>query len=251
MATMDLRLILTIVPLLFAAPACTDPGSSEDDSSGETGSTSTSTGETGSASMSADEDGSSSMTVDSTGTDSGNPEPPSLESCMEQTAISLDCDESSRFQYVAFGDVLGCSGSRSATQEELVRFTFSLDEVIDTVPQIRSIRVVNSDIAGDTRFEASAPTPVSLPEVPSEITEWAGDLVSDPPGLFGVAGAEASVSLDAVPDFDQLSNMEMVSGTFEIVGGSVTTVGSPVEEPNVQVFGCFMAPGELHAVETD
>lgn len=238
---MNLRLILTIVPLLLAAPACTDSGSSEDDSSGETGSTSTST----------EEDGSSTITVESTGTDSGSTEPPSLERCMEETAISLDCDENSRFQYVAFGDVLGCSGGSSFTQEELVRFTFSFDEVIDAVPQIRSIRVANSNIAGDIRFEASAPTPVPLPEIPSEITDWTGDLLSDPPGLLDIAGGEASVSLDGVPSFDQLSNMETVLGTFEIVGGSVTNVGSPVEESNVQVFGCFMAPGQLHTVETD
>jgi len=178
-------------------------------------------------------------------------EPLSLEFCMQETGIDLDCGDESRFQYVAFGDVLGCGGSSSFTQEEVLRFTFSLDAVVDRVIQVQSLRLVGSAVRSDTRLEATGAAPVPLPDFPATYMAPAADLLSSPPGLFDVLGAQGTITLDAVPTTDDLDAGATVTGTFELTGGAVTNIGNPVDDPSVQVFGCFAAPGEAHPIELD
>lgn len=225
--------------LLIPAAAC-GSGSSAESSSGDTGSSATDTVD----------EASDTMVADSTAAPTGSSGPVTLEQCMEETAIALDCSPTSRLQYIIYGDVYGCGGL-GGSSEAIARFTFSLEEVVDTVPQIRSIRVVNSHGGGETLFEASAPDPVPLTELQPELSGWTGDLLSFPPGILELEGGEASVSLDAVPTYEQLSDMELVSGTFEVVGGALTSLASPVDDPGVRAVGCFMAPSQIHAIESD
>lgn len=210
--------------------------------------------ETGASPTSTGTDGSSSSTavVDDTGSSGSGDEPPSLERCMEETSIALDCGEGSRFQYVVFGDVLGCGGTASYTQEELVRFTYSLDEIVEGVIQIQGLRVVNSPVEAEARFEARAPAAIALPELPLQIEGWTSDLHALPLGIFDIEGGQASITLDAIPTQEQLDAGGMVvSGTFEVTGGAVTNLGASVDDPGVHAFGCFAAPAESHAVELD
>lgn len=234
----------TVGLLLVTAGLGCDPGDTGDETgdsqASETGSSPTTTGDDASGTAVADD------------TASGGGEPPSLEQCMEQTGIALDCGEGSRFQYIVFGDVLGCGGTASYTQEELVRFTYSIGEIVDGVLQIQSLRVVTSPVESQNRFEALAPAPIALPELPLEIAGWTGDLHALPPGIFDLEGGQATVTLDAIPTQEQLdAGGVMVTGTFEVVGGAVTNLGASVDDPGVHAFGCFAAPAESHAVELD
>lgn len=172
---------------------------------------------------------------------------PSLEGCMDATAIELDCGEDSRFQYVSFGDTLGCGGFSSFTQDEVVRFAFSLDDVVDGVIQVQSLRISTSE----TLLEAFADVAVPLPEFPQTLDASNANLMSDPPGLFEVLGAEGTIALDTVPTMEDLDATAIVSGTFEFRGGAVTSIGQAVDDPGLQVHGCFYAPAESHPVELD
>jgi hypothetical protein len=208
--------------------------------------------ETGASPTSTSTDGSSTAVVDDTGSSSSGDEPPSLERCMEETAIALDCGEGSRFQYVVFGDVLGCGGTASYTEEEIVRFTYSLEESVEGVIQIQGLRIVNSPVEAENRFEGRAPAAIALPELPLQIMGWTSDLHALPLGIFDLEGGQASITLDAIPTQEQLDvGGTVVSGTFEVTGGAVTNLGASVDDPGVHAFGCFAAPAESHAVELD
>jgi hypothetical protein len=212
----------------------------------ETGTSPTSTSTDGST------DGSTTAIVDDTGSASSGDEPLSLERCMEETGIALDCGEGSRFQYVVFGDVLGCGGTASYTEEEIIRFTYSTGEIVGGVFQIQGLRVVDSPVEAENRFEGRAPAAIALPELPLEIAGWAGDLHALPPGIFDIEGGQATITLEAIPTQEQLDvGRTVVSGTFEVMGGAVTNLGASVDDPGVHAFGCFAAPAESHAIELD
>lgn len=208
--------------------------------------------ETGTSPTSTSTDGSSTAVVDDTSSSSSAGEPPSLEGCMAETGITLDCGEGSRFQYVVFGDVLGCGGTASYTQEEIVRFTYSLGEIVEDVIQIQGLRVVDSPVEAENRFEGRAAAAIALPELPLQIAGWTGDLHALPAGIFDLEGGQVSITLDAIPTQEQLdAGGTVVSGTFEVTGGAITNLGASVDDPGVHAFGCFAAPAESHAVELD
>lgn len=169
---------------------------------------------------------------------------------MAITGIDLKCDETSRFQYISFGDVLGCSGSASFSAAERVRFTYSIEEILDGIIQVRSIRVVG-DSGGSTRMEAFTASPTPLPAFPQSLESPESDLLSDPPGFFEVQDAAGTVTLDSAPSMEDLDANAAVSGVFELNGGIVSNLGQAVEDPGTRVFGCFFGPSEAHPIELD
>jgi hypothetical protein len=188
---------------------------------------------------------------DETGTGGGG-EPVTLESCMAQTGIDLDCGADSRFQYVAFGDTLGCGGLASYTGDEVLRFAYSLAEMIDDDYPIRELRVYAPSDDGD-HFVAAAPAPVLLWSLTDSVSEWAGEVHALPPGIFDVTGSAAGLSMSPVPtamDFE-LMNEVLVTGSFSLQGGAIVNIGADVDDPTVQVVGCFAAPAQAHPIELD
>ena len=182
----------------------------------------------------------------------GGGEPVTLESCMAQTGIDLDCGADSRFQYVAFGDTLGCGGLASYTDDEVLRFAYSLAEMIEDDYPIRELRVYSPSDDGD-RFVAVSPTFVLLANLTPAVSEWVGEVHALPPGIFDVSGADAGLTMSPVPtamDFE-LMNEVLVTGTFSLQGGAIVNIAADVDDPTVQVVGCFAAPAQVHPIELD
>jgi hypothetical protein len=143
-------------------------------------------------------------------------------------------------------------GARLRTQEDFVRSTYSLGEIVGDVIQIQGLRIVDSPVEAENRFEGRAPAAIALPELPLQLVGWTGDLHALPPGSFDIEGGQATITLDAIPTQEQLEvGGTVVSGTFEVTGGAVTSLGASVDDPGVHAFGCFAAPAESHAVELD
>lgn len=184
--------------------------------------------------------------------ETGGSQPVTLESCMEQTGIALDCDADSRFQYVAFGDTLGCGGLASYTGDEVLRFAYSLTEMIGDDYPIREMRVYSPSNGGD-HLVAAAPAAVLLWSLTPAVSDWVGEVHALPPGIFDVIDADAGLSMSPVPtamDFE-LMNEVLVTGSFSLQGGAIVNIAAEVDDPTVQVVGCFVAPAQAHPIELD
>lgn len=243
------------IATMFVASACGPSDADDDACLGECGEDPTAEGsgsESGGDPQTTGEPGTTGDPQTTGEPDTTGGEAVTLEACMQETGIALDCGPDSRFQYVAFGDTLGCGGLASYSQDEVFRFAYSLAEMIDDDFPVRELRVYAPGEGGD-RFVAIAPAPILLWSLTAVVSDWAGEVHALPAGFFDVVGGVAGVTLDPVPEAMDFELMEevFVTGSFSLAGGSVVSLGSEIDDPTVQVVGCFAAPAETHAMELD
>lgn len=184
----------------------------------------------------------------------------SLEECVAQDLVVLDCSgEEFGMAWVAYAPEFGCAaGSGGSTT--VAQFTFRLDEVVEEEAQIRGLRLTPPMPAPtDQTLEFMTDAPVPFGELPL-VLEWASVFTSMTfaGGLsFLDATPDDSVcSLEAIPEWEALGAGATLRGQVELGGGTISVLdgdGEPtaVVSPDFALRGCFHLPAESHVLELD
>lgn len=196
----------------------------------------------------------------SSGSEGGGEVASSLEECIAQGVIELDCSgEAPGTQWVAFAPELGCSGSAGASTD-VARFLFRLDEVVDDEAQIRGLRLGPPEPAAtDQRLEFTAESPVPYGQL-SLLLVWPSVLTQMPlAGGLSFLDATPDTStcaLESIPAWTDLGTGATLRGSFELGGGTLTVLdedGNPTTliSEGFALRGCFSLPAESYALELD
>ena len=186
-----------------------------------------------------------------------------LDACMEDSGIGFDCPNVGDVHWAAAGEDVPCLGSMGGGN--VARFTFWLDQVVDTSPMILGLRLEQEEgwnpTTGD-RVSFDAPVPVHLtPESPlSTELDWTASIL---PMAFAGALAftegypeTSTVFLGEALALGPLMDGVPVSGTFTLAGGSWIVLDGDgneqtIDDTSAEGFGCFNVPSELYPLDLD
>lgn len=231
-------------------------GSSSEDEEDES---SASAGDSDSASTSGTS-GNAPMGDSSGGSGTGGSVASSLEECVAQDLVSLDCSgEEFGMAWVAYAPEFGCAAG-SAGSTTVARFTFRLDEVVDEEAQIRGLRLTPPMPAPtDQMLEFMTDAPVPYGELPL-VLEWASVFTSmtfaGGLSFLDATPDESVCALESIPEWDALGSGATLRGEVELGGGTISVLdgdGEPtaVVSPDFALQGCFHLPAESYVLELD
>jgi hypothetical protein len=153
---------------------------------------------------------------------------------------------------------VGCNGA-SGGSDTLARVLFRLDEVVDTEPQLRGLRVgPTTPQPTDEIIQWNAPAlvpyaswtaDVAWPLVLKRMT-FAGGL-----SFLELRTDDAEIHFAAVPPLDVLMDGTTLQAEYTWSGGDYDVLDGDdvftVPDPTAQGAGCFHVPAELYALELE
>ena len=184
----------------------------------------------------------------------------SLEECVAQELVSLDCSSDEfGMAWVAYAPEFGCAAGTGGSSM-VAQFTFRLDEVVEEEAQIRGLRLTPPMPAPtDQTLEFTTDAPVPYGELPL-VLEWASVFTSMTfaGGLsFLDATPDDSVcTLESIPEWEALGAGATLRGQLELGGGTISILDSEGEptavvSPEFALQGCFNLPAESYVLELD